>query len=990
MKMANPIILRDIMRKSLLLVFAVVFACTAQENLLTNGGFDDKRIDVEMFADSTPETFELKPFIEDRTWNKCLRVELKKLTVMPDGSRRLYLFMHFGRTGKQPGFKAKPDTSYQFSFDIMGDAPNARAKAVSWNGDGQSLWGKSRKDIVTSLGAFPVNGEWTRLEGTFRTGADAERVALGIQLWGDSAQENDFPWKEGQFILLDNLTVKETHRVADSGSAKSAIAETWRRYESLPLSMDSFLDANDGKPSPLTCKARMRVEGDAIRLLVECEADTPIKANVKEDHDIWRDDVVEVFFGPTAAADRTYSQFVLAAGGGRYNGHGDAACELGSWKGVPSVNGNSWKADFTIPFSELGYSGTPSPGDSILFNVSLQHGKSLATWAPVRGNFNDTARYHVIVFGTPAEYAQKCMAALKDCPEEFEKRRQELAAEGFNVSEIHAKYEALATEIQEARWGKASYLVGTLPVTSDYELPLEPDEKRILFDGDKPIALRGAINEVVSLPITITNRTDSTEAYRVILHPNSDAAEWEAFGLADGFPPANVEMLEAIAQKDSDMDNAKRRLDALPKMNQAFVITIPARQTGLVWINFDCTGVEPKQYTGMIRISPLGEKASIVSRKYSGPMKDYKVTLDVLPIKLDFKNPENPCWLMERGTTESLFAKEVALGGRYLMVSPWSFRFTFDAQGNVQDTNLPQVTEWLQSQAARYERHGCRNGVLFLVSFSAYSVFEKNFMPKEITVMSPEWRNCWTNNLKAMREIFHNAGVTDSEWGIEVFDEPSIQTMERDLEVTKLTRETLPGVLLLITWAAPNFGHTPETIRKFAPYLDSHCFWASHCNSPDYRKLMEELQAAGQAYMIYSCSTSMRESLYRYYRLHAWRAVECGAKDIGLYCFVDAPYGSVGAVNWKTAAAGGLMYRSGDDAISTVRHQAFQMGVTDIAYLAILKRLAAKDDTKLHKEAKAFLDAAPKTAIRDAHDSTCADTLRKKAIELILKLQNIQ
>ena len=151
---------------------------------------------------------------------------------------------------------------------------------------------------------------------------------------------------------------------------------------------------------------------------------------------------------------------------------------------------------------------------------------------------------------------------------------------------------------------------------------------------------------------------------------------------------------------------------------------------------------------------------------------------------------------------------------------------------------------------------------------------------------------------------------------------------------------------------------------------------------------MKELQDAGEEYMIYYCSTSMRESLYRYYRLHAWRTVECGAKVIGLYGFVDAPYGSVGAVNWKTAAAGGLTYRSDDDCISTVRHQAFRMGVTDIAYLGLLKRLAAKGDSDLHKEAARFLQEAPKKAIRDAHDSNCANELRSKAIELILKLQN--
>ncbi len=976
------------MRKSLFLFFASVAVCFAQGNLLVNGGFDEK-INTELFSDYTPGTFELTQYIEDGTWNKCLRVELKKITIAEEGNKRVGIFMHFGRTGKQPGFKAKPNTIYQFSFDIKGDAPGgASTKAVSWNGDGIKIWDKSRKQISTSLNGFAVNSEWTHMEGTFRTGADTERIALGISLWGDSAQQSVFKWKEGHYVLLDNLVVKEKLDIAQAGPAKSAPAEDWRKYECLPLKIDSFINAKDGKPSPLKCKAEVSVEGDAVRVIVECTAETPIKANVKENRDIWRDDVVEVFFGPTAAADRTLSQFVLAAGGGRYCGRGGSSVnEMDSWKAVPTVNGNSWKADFTIPFTVLGYAGKPAAGESILFNISLQHEKEQPTWSPVRGNFHDTARFNMIIFGTAADYAAKCIAEIKDCPEELADKRKDIAKGNPTAAEAHKRFVELKDEIREFRLGKATFLVGTLPVTADYELPLEIDISNIIFNGNQPIKLRGAINEVVSLPVTITNRTDETEAYRVILHPNRQQSDFELLGLADGFPKENVEMLEAIAQKDSDKYGAKRRYDALPKMNQAFVVTVPPRQTGMVWINLDCTGVEPKTYTGSIRVSPLSEKASLASRKYVGPMKDYKVSLEVLPIELDFKNPEKPTWLMERGSTESFFEKEIALGGRFIMVSPWSFGFKFDEQGNVLNPDLPKVVDWLKAHVERYERHGVRNGVLFLVSFGSYMTFEQQYMNKKIKVMSPEWRNCWANNLKAMHEVFRKAGVKDSEWGIEVFDEPPGKSIERDLEVTKIARETLPGIFLEMTWAAPNHGQTPETIRKFAPYLDSHCFWGGLVSAPDYRVLLKELQAEGKDYMMYYCNTSMRESLYRYYRLHSWRAWECGAKVIALYYFVDAPYGGPGAVNWKTAAAGGLTYRSDNDCVSTVRHQAFRMGVTDSAYLGHLKRLAAKGDSALHKEAKAFLESAPKTAIREAHDPKCADRLRDKAIELILKLQ---
>ena len=977
------------MKKHLLILFALLaLPCLAQEELLTNGAFDAQNFRAELFTDFAKDTWKLSLFTEEYNWNRCLKAELAQFTET-EGKRRLNVALYFGRSGNQPGFKVKPNSVYQFSFEAKGTAPRASAKAVTFKGAGTSIWSEGRENATTSLGSFPIEKEWKTYRGTFKTGANAERASLIISLWGDEAQEKNFAWKVGDYILVDNIRVTEKPSVVELGpKARRKIVDT-KDYICMPSTFDTFINATSGASANGMYSVEASLDANAVKLVVTCKADTPIKATVKDNGSkIWADDVVEVFFGPTAKSDRTLSQFVLGAGGGRYIGNGNSQLDdYASWQAVPQVMEKGWTATFTIPFKMLGYDAKPTPGESILFNVSAQHDRQLYSWAHVRGNFHDTEKYNVMVFGTPKEFATHLLADLKECPEEFVSKKNEIAKGELSPHDLNVAVLELKEDIKNYRLGNEKFLLGTLPVTGDYTLPLDVGLENVLLPPVKPILLTGAVNETLSLPLTITNRTEETAAYRVILHPNIAPVQVETLGLDNGFPRENITMMEGVPMKDGDSFGAGLRFDALPKMNQAFTITVPAGQTGLVWLRIDCRGVEPKSYTGAIRVVPLSLPADIVVHSYKGPMRDYKLCLNVLPITLDIDNPDIPTWLMERGTNEDFFKLQTDLLGRYLLINPWMFKFKFDDKGNLVDGDLPDAVEYIRKRLQWFDQYNRHNGCLFMVHFGCYDVFEKNYMNKKIKLMTPEWEKCWRNDLLAIQEIFRKAGVKEDEWGIEVFDEPNGKNLERDLEVTRIARETLPKTMLSITWAAPNFGHTPDTIRKFNKYLDNNCFWASHLGTPAYRELLKELTAKGIDYGIYYCSTSMRESLYRYYRLHAWKNWECGGKHIGLYVLCNAPHGTSGVRDWKACTSGGICYRSGDEAVSSVRLEAFRTGLMDSAYLSVLKKLANAGSTPLHQEAQKFLKEAPRQAvITSPHDTKTADKLRAKAIDLILKL----
>ncbi|MBQ9367271.1 MAG: carbohydrate binding domain-containing protein, partial [Victivallales bacterium] len=560
---------------------------------------------------------------EEYNWNRCLKVELAKITEK-DGAKRINIALYFGRSGKQPGFKVKPNSIYQFSFEAKGTASRASTKAVTYKGAGNSIWSEGRENAVSSLGSFPVEKEWKTYRGTFKTGPNAERASLVISLWGDSSQEKTFNWKVGDYLLLDNLRVIEKPSVVELGpKARKKIVDT-KDYICLPAKFDNFINAKSGTPVEGMYSVEASLQDEAVKLIVTCKADSPVKSSVKENGSkIWADDVVEVFFGPTAKSDRTLSQFVLGAGGGRYIGNGNSHLnDYASWQAVSQVTENSWTAIFTIPFKLLGYDAKPAPGESILFNVSAQHDKQLFSWASVRGNFHDTDKYNVMVFGTPKEFASHLLSDIKECPEEFVARKEEIAKGALSPHDLNVAVLELKEDIKNYRLGNEKYLLGTLPVTGDYTLPLDVGLENVFLPPVKPIALTGAINETLSLPLTITNRTEETAAFRVILHPNNAPVQVETLGLDNEFPSENITLMEGIPMKDGDSFGAGLRFDALPKMNQAFTVTVPAGQTGLVWLRIECRNVKPGTYTGAIRVSPLSLPAEIKVLNYKGPMRD--------------------------------------------------------------------------------------------------------------------------------------------------------------------------------------------------------------------------------------------------------------------------------------------------------------------------------------------------------------------------------
>ena len=914
------------MKKTICLASLVLTVGIYGQEILQNSSFDSKYLWQDISLSQPAGHFEASKSTEDLTWNNCLKLELKKLNKGCVGAILL-----IGKDGKKTGFPAKPETTYEFSFEVKGTVPNAVSAALLFHND--DAWWKpgASKRVKTTLDSFRVTSEWTRFKGSFRTAGNTVRAALIIQLWANEKLAKK--WKPGQYLLVDNLSVKERKLSLTAGTEARA-----EKAKPVPAFLTGTANTF-GAGIPFEVRSE---KGNAV-VTVTLPDSKPKRKVAENGSQVWEDDVVEVFF----SRNGIFRQFVLASGGGRYSGDGQKELRnYADWKGTVSNR----KFVFEIPWKMLDF--TPEPGNALLFNIGAQFGGKAHFLPPLTRNFHDVTRYNLLIVDSLREYLKKQFTGSEKLSY-------------LPVPEAVGRMRAMKQAAALKKSGNAVFIAARFSPVHGFFLPLEITEENIL-DPDKTIELTALVNEHKVLPLAIMNRTEKTETYRIVVRNTNPKDEIDRNGLDGGFD--GITLREALAVKDSDAAGADRIFDPLPKMNEAQTLTIEPGAVRLCWISFDCD--RPGKFRGAIRIIPLGEPAVVKRNYYSGKMKDYPLVLNVLDYSLKPLRAQG-LWGAS-GISENFFQAHQALAPGEILISPWSFAFRFDAQGNVIN-RLPGLTEKIRRWHVLYPKYHSNPKFKFALAYSVYDTMVRAFLPKTIRPHSPECMNAFRNYLRAMAALMHDAGVPESEYCIELVDEPHGKYFERHLQMAKAAREALPNGNFVMTWAPQNFGYTPEMIRKFIPYVDRHMFHHLLLRDEKYVPVIEEVKRIpGKYYGYYVCSTSMREDLHRYYRMVGWKGFQTGARFYHVYTLCESPWGNPGAVNWKLAAAGGLFLRAGDTAVPTIRSEALREGFTDIRYLELL------NDPDFSRK-------AVREVMNSQHDTAVPEQIRRKVIQ---RLQN--
>lgn len=208
------------------------------QNLILNGDMgDEAKFAAECVSDGN-RTGRLSLFSEEFTWNKCGKLEVVAVEKnAATGTDVINANAWIGATpgSRLPGFKVRPNTTYEFSIDLRGTPKNVRIAARTFVGDDN--W-KGVENRLTTVSLTPISEGWQTFRGTFKTGPKDVRCCLCVQMWSDTHDPKAYQYKLGDWVLFDNVSVRDRQ-----GDLEAFAKRYGRRFAVAPV--------------PVTCDMRV-------------------------------------------------------------------------------------------------------------------------------------------------------------------------------------------------------------------------------------------------------------------------------------------------------------------------------------------------------------------------------------------------------------------------------------------------------------------------------------------------------------------------------------------------------------------------------------------------------------------------------------------------------------------------------------------------------------------------------------------------------------
>lgn len=179
------------------------FAATtvlAAENLAHYGDFEAPPSEL---ARLVSHRFGKLSFVQEHPGdNHCAKVEITQITRGKDGTDGTHANIACP-------FDAMPSTDYCFSFDLKGTAPRFMVSVQEQGGAKPSIAMASSLRVGSVY--YEICRDWTRYEGSFRTGAKPGRCVLVVTLWHNTLYGKMF-YDIGDFFLIDNVKIRRKHK----------------------------------------------------------------------------------------------------------------------------------------------------------------------------------------------------------------------------------------------------------------------------------------------------------------------------------------------------------------------------------------------------------------------------------------------------------------------------------------------------------------------------------------------------------------------------------------------------------------------------------------------------------------------------------------------------------------------------------------------------------------------------------------------------------
>lgn len=958
-------------------------------NLLPDPEFDQSIRSCTI--DCVPNTFRITHFTEPRTWNKTMCLNFLK-PVKKEGKPDSCSVCVLWGTDKNGGVPVKPNTFYRYSLECKGKLPpgSSFVHIIEWSGD--KKWEGRRRVPLNdgmAIDRFDVTpDEFIVKKGTFRTGPAAMRAALAVNVRGN-AKDGNLP-SPGDYLLIDKILLEEL---------PPAVPQNVQSGKTVQVQPVRLLSCGESPQKDFTGLRSRQNAGNATSVAVKIMDETfqvTVSGNHSPRKSFQAGDRMEIIFDPTLRQQEIHHFSISFDGTRMWNGIPVSPTDK-RWNAevLPGNGDTVWLARFTIPFSLLGLT-KPSVQSGILlgFNAANYRNQGLRyfTWNPIDRDFHNPALFGRILTGDgyfekEISRLQKMVASNPDAAQ-FRKQTenvQKLAGNQKKFDELRR----LELELHRLLSGNQVFSLTECLPTHSSEIPVRPDFQ----ERKNEFSVTAAGNEIRPFTLLLSNHTRRFEEYRVsVFHPGAAGSECPGLKGDNGkiFPAEQICILRGVQVKDGEGKLHGLRFDPLVPAS-AGIFSVPANDTGLIWINFNTDKIPPGRYSGMIRVVPLGEEltqANTDRLAYIGKWREFPLTVNVLDFKLS-PEPVIPINMFSRACSREMFRTMAELGIRDFHYHPWNFQMVFNNDGSLRSFDDSRAEKHFAELRRWAEDCGIAGKMRFSVAYSLYPRFRNLWGMKKFKVNTPEWERGWAECVRSLAKSFRKLNVKPEECMLELWDEPPPADFDELYQALRIARESAPELRWMVTFDSRKL--PLDKLRKLQDLLDVWIFWGKgYFTDPGYGAFIRELRKNGKEVGFYTCYTSMRQNLNEYYRLHGLWAWVHKLQVAALYQMIDQPHNFNGISNWRQACRGGVMYMAGTTPVTSVRMECFRLGHTDIRYFQLLESLLKKNPAHpAAAEAGKFLvDELRDTVYKYPYDKQRSEQQRTRCIDLINQFQN--
>ncbi len=455
----------------------------------------------------------------------------------------------------------------------------------------------------------------------------------------------------------------------------------------------------------------------------------------------------------------------------------------------------------------------------------------------------------------------------------------------------------------------------------------------LVLSGANPWAPFGGFEEALE------GRIGEPAMHLEAFHGEVEAAVLNAFNWSFGGLKARVE-IDPLLREGDDAKNAVQphevitlhevvdvpaqtldlSADALPRMNQASVVTLPPWDARQVWLSVDTSGLTPGTWRTVVHVRTL----EVESQDFTAPL-----TLTVWDAALPEARTLRHCnWgyvsrsRLQYHEEESL-AERVAHGNNVFVTS-----FVPKAKYNEAGEIVGEIDYTAHDDfVRRYAPHGLilfhNTGGISGPGGREGEAYHKAFVA---------WMQAWVAHLKDM-------GIGYEGYAMYPVDEPGLRDGLVDLYLfyAKLAREADPKILM---YTDPVSRITEEELVEMLPYVDIWCPNRSGFLLDTGAEKLEIMKNSGNTMWTYECAGNVKhQSPLGYYRGQSWLVWHHGFTGIGFWSYCTS-----GADPWYRPQDTNdyLLTYQGDGVVPSKRWEAVRDGMEDHDMLVALRTAAAK------------------------------------------------